>query len=590
MEDNMSTKLCTECYTLIQGLLEFNERVDKVQTMYCLLQNMGFITEEQTIDVRKQCGLVEENCHQIIGKHKLSQSQLLDLLQEDVHHDSVSQEVIYITKSEDINQQAETNEVEAIKGFLTDDQEFIIMEDDTEQDDTYFYELNDIEEQRNEYNSSSSVSGKQKNNLVMEREGVTIVEELEIKRELNGSNCNRETESDLEDELSMKNLDYKLDKRDNIIDQRSSPSSYRTRYSLRRRQTDDISSKEYSKRAKLDEQVNSNEVNVCSSQSPLLNENVNEGVTIVDDETLNGTEEQVVSNDGDNYIIINSNSSDDLVLPLKPKGRPNNSVRGCETKARYECQECKRKYKNPNVYRKHMETMHNVFIESLPDYMCTICNKDYFTESRLKVHMRAHLPEKDRLTVPCPYCDRKFSQRCSMRQHINGFHRQMRPYICDQCGRRCKTMAALNEHQLVHTNECPFECEICHRRFKNKPRLKSHLETHTGSTHICPVCGLQLNTRRTLRAHLLVHSDEKRFKCQFCDAAFKRSKAFKNHLILHTGMRPYKCNFCGKAFSNGSNCRAHKRKCHPKELAEEEASGRKASPVPVPKLEDLKSV
>lgn len=116
------------------------------------------------------------------------------------------------------------------------------------------------------------------------------------------------------------------------------------------------------------------------------------------------------------------------------------------------------------------------------------------------------------------------------------------------------------------------------------------MDIHTDTAIVCPDCGLKLNTRRTYLAHRLVHSDVKRYKCEFCDAAFKRSKAFKNHLILHTGMRPYKCNFCDKTFSNGSNCRSHKKKTHPKELAELEAKGQKSLPVTVPKLEDLKSV
>lgn len=89
--------------------------------------------------------------------------------------------------------------------------------------------------------------------------------------------------------------------------------------------------------------------------------------------------------------------------------------------------------------------------------------------------------------------------------------------------------------------------------------------------------------------HMLVHSDAKRYKCDFCPAAFKRTKALKNHLILHTGMRPYKCNFCEKTFSNGSNCRSHKKKMHAQELAEEEAMGKKAEAVTVPKLEELRS-
>lgn len=50
---------------------------------------------------------------------------------------------------------------------------------------------------------------------------------------------------------------------------------------------------------------------------------------------------------------------------------------------------------------------------------------------------------------------------------------------------------------------------------------------------------------------MVVHSDQKKYKCHYCGGQFKRSKALKNHLILHTGLRPYTCPFCDKTFANG---------------------------------------
>lgn len=48
----------------------------------------------------------------------------------------------------------------------------------------------------------------------------------------------------------------------------------------------------------------------------------------------------------------------------------------------------------------------------------------------------------------------------------------------------------------------------------------------------------------------------------------------QEHLFGHTDLRPYSCPFCEKTFVNGSSCRLHKVRLHPKELAELEASGR----------------
>ena len=119
--------------------------------------------------------------------------------------------------------------------------------------------------------------------------------------------------------------------------------------------------------------------------------------------------------------------------------------------------------------------------------------------------------------------------------------------------------------------------------------LQTHSDIHTPTHYTCEQCGLNLNTYRTLKMHMLVHSSEKNFKCDFCDKEFKRSKALKNHLIAHKGLRPYKCHFCNMSFTNGSNCRAHKKKKHAKELAAEDALGIKTQTTTVPNIDELKA-
>lgn len=54
----------------------------------------------------------------------------------------------------------------------------------------------------------------------------------------------------------------------------------------------------------------------------------------------------------------------------------------------------------------------------------------------------------------------------------------------------------------------------------------------------------------------------------------------KRHHPFISGDRPFSCLWCSKTFVNGSNCRKHKLKDHPRELAEFESKhgrGKQAS-------------
>lgn len=157
----------------------------------------------------------------------------------------------------------------------------------------------------------------------------------------------------------------------------------------------------------------------------------------------------------------------------------------------------------------------------------------------------------------------RFTKSVNVVAHIKAVHIGLRPFICESCGRSFQSKGALKDHQITHSDERPWACSQCPKRFKNQARLKTHEDIHNTTSYICPHCGLALNTKRTLKMHLVVHSNEKKYKCNYCGSEYKRSKALKNHLILHTGLRPYSCPFCNKTFANGSNCRSHKKKAHP---------------------------
>lgn len=173
---------------------------------------------------------------------------------------------------------------------------------------------------------------------------------------------------------------------------------------------------------------------------------------------------------------------------------------------------------------------------------CSKCSKKFQSERKLKHHEQIHLPNDKKQLFPCPYpeCNKSFTKSINVQAHVKSIHHKQRDSQCDVCGKVCSTKGALKEHQITHSDQYPFACKFCFKKFKNLPRLKTHEDIHSITQYICNVCGISLNTKRTLKMHMVVHSDQKKFKCQYCGSCFKRSKALKNHLILHSGLRPYR--------------------------------------------------
>ncbi|XP_034473674.1 zinc finger protein weckle [Drosophila innubila] len=258
----------------------------------------------------------------------------------------------------------------------------------------------------------------------------------------------------------------------------------------------------------------------------------------------------------------------------------------------YQCSECPRSYATSSTLKRHMRQEHDNSDKEAKLLPCKHCEKGFRSRYQLQRHMQQHLPMAKRKLYPCASCGKKFTTNASAQSHAQYMHQEdrPRPVICEQCGVAVTSVSALKEHMLIHTDYAPFECDVCKKCFKSENRLKLHKETHDPHKYICPECGMQLNSRPTLNRHRLVHTDHMQHKCDYCGREFKRAKALKNHLVLHTGLKPYSCDFCDRTFANGSNCRTHKKKSHPEELAAQEAAGGgKSYNRNIPKLEALKA-
>lgn len=70
MEDELSNALCKDCYTLVEDLIEFSDRVNRVQTLFTRLHQAGPLASHKYDDIRRDCGLLAVDWKHITSRNE----------------------------------------------------------------------------------------------------------------------------------------------------------------------------------------------------------------------------------------------------------------------------------------------------------------------------------------------------------------------------------------------------------------------------------------------------------------------------------------------------------------------------------------
>jgi len=250
--------------------------------------------------------------------------------------------------------------------------------------------------------------------------------------------------------------------------------------------------------------------------------------------------------------------------------------------ALFACTACGRRFPSYTALNKHRkESSHGTEMV----YVCDICNDQFPTAFRLRVHRFRHLSERPFI---CRRCGRRFRSQRQINLHVLR-HSDVLKYKCQKCNSVYYSSHLLSVHMLRHFVSDPFEltnhrdrmsarktlgkfvvpsskkprqeyiCRECGCQFGHLQALRVHLQNKHLLQYLCTECGKYFSSLGNLRRHQLIHSGTRKYSCDECGRQFTQSNTLKDHVRIHTGVRPFVCAVCGHGYTQSSHLKNHMR-------------------------------
>lgn len=135
---------------------------------------------------------------------------------------------------------------------------------------------------------------------------------------------------------------------------------------------------------------------------------------------------------------------------------------------------CGKGFKREKTLIKHFQLIH----EGIKDeFLCVHCGQQFMSQTGLRTHIAIHTgQEYIKRNIKCDVCDKAFRCQADLKTH-SVVHTKAKPYNCDwpQCGQSFSQKASLKDHLNVH--EKKFQCDGCRKCFGRERYLMLHCKT-----------------------------------------------------------------------------------------------------------------
>lgn len=130
--------------------------------------------------------------------------------------------------------------------------------------------------------------------------------------------------------------------------------------------------------------------------------------------------------------------------------------------------------------------------------------------------------------------------------------------VCDTCGKRYLASFMLL-HKRTHTGEVSLDCPVCEASFPSNKSLRSHMVSHSDfRPYSCEVCNRKFKRNNELIMHMKIHSGEKAYQCDMCDYSCVQKSNLVVHKKRHSNQYKFACDICEKGCYTNQELQKHK--------------------------------